>query len=182
MNVDEMRDKIAAMVGEAVTKGVCVTLRDIKEKGDAVPAAVNLGCNTALMALLPIVPFLCKRPFLNKEEAKERGHKELTKLLTHESILFATLIVARMMGESTVKGFTTKEGEEGAELSQEVNFGPHVLHLAIEDWKKVTGKDPADYIDNLLLNNVAEAERDSLAPFEEFLKGRSIAPSSKTLN
>ena len=179
---EQIRNELSQMVGKGVQTSVAIIMSQ-EHPSTAIPESVHLGCNVALCSLVPIVPFLSKRPNLTPEEAREKGADELVKLLTYERLLFAALIVARMQGDIIVsRDHLHTEHGEGCEVSQEVNFGPYVMGQALEDWKKVTGKDPADYLDHRVLEAIASNEAESLAPFEEFLKGRKIAPSSKTLN
>lgn len=181
MNTDRMREELSSSVGQAVMTAIAVTMQNNPDR-ERIPAAVHLGCNVALTALVPIVPFLAKRPSLSPEEAKKQGPDELVKLMTYERLLFAALIVARMQGDVRVANYeVTKDGMHGCDVSQEVNFGPYVLGQALEDWKKVTGKDPTEYLDKSLLRAIEQCERESLAPFEDFLKGRHASPSSGTL-
>lgn len=178
------RNKLGSLVSDAVQKGVMIAMAD-KDEGQ--PGAIHLGCNTALCALLPVVPFFVKKPDMTKEEAKKNPNK-LLQMINTETILFAALIAARMHGGVTAAGeIEDVDGIDasGLTVTGEVEFGPHVLHLAIEDWKKVTGKKPEDYFRPDLLAAIAESERDSMAPLDEFLKKRMAAqgspPTSGTL-
>lgn len=173
----QARNKLGNLVSEAVQKGVMIAMEDPDE---GQPGAINLGCNTALCALMPVVPFFVKKPGMTKEEAKKNPNK-LLEIINTETILFAALITARMHGGVTAAGeIEDIKGIDahGLEVKGEVEFGPHVLHLALEDWKKVTGKKPEDYFREDLLAAVAASEQDSLAPLDEFIKKRMAAQGS----
>lgn len=179
----EVRNRIGALVSEAVQKGIMIAMSDDKE---GQPGAINLACNTALSCLIPTVPLFVKKPAMTKEEANKNPTKFLGMINT-ETVMFAALITARMHGELVAKGPVEDINDEfgGVEVNGSVEFGPHVLAMALEDWKKVTGKKPEDYFRSDLLEAVAESERASTAPFDEFLQKRVAeqgnAPSSGTL-
>lgn len=181
MNSDEIRQRLGAIVSDATQAGILATLKNEGDNGEGSPAALNLGCNTALCALIPVVSFVIKKPDMTKEEAKKNPNK-LLEYLNFETVLFTALIAARMHG-----GLHATDAENigddalGLNVSGEVNFGPHTIGEALNDWKKVTGKNPADYFSAELLKAIEESERETLAPFDEFLKNCQSAPSSKTL-
>ena len=179
---DRVREELATMTSRAMTKALCFLMNGTSPR-EAVPAAVHLGCNVALNALIPIAPFVAKRPVFTPEEARQKGPDELVKLMSYERILFAALIVARMQGDLSIsrRHIEDEEGNEVVEFDQVVNFGPFIMGLALEDWKKVTGKEPTEYLDNNLLEAIAKDNREFSEPFAEFLKGRKAAPSSGTL-
>lgn len=172
MTINQIREALGAKVSESVQIGVEATMR---MGGDA-GSALNLGCNTALSSLLPILPFLTNATLKDK--------KDLIKCMNYETLLFAALIVVRMHGDLRVvnENVTDENGREGVEVAGEVNFGPSILSQALDDWKVLTKKDPAKYLNKSMLEAMAYAERESSAPFEEFLKNRINGPTSSTLN
>lgn len=188
MKIDEARSKLANTVASALHAAFGHILSE--DKRFAIPEAIHFGLNTSLAAMVATVPFLANRPHLEKKEINERGTDELLKLINYETLLFAALISARMHGEVRVDGEPerTKLGDEmgtSIGISQSVEFGPDILALAIEDWKKLTEKDPMKFIDNGLLRSVEAMSKAASTPFDEFLQNRLKAqgptPSSGTL-
>lgn len=179
MNISRISDAAAQAAANIVQKGV-LTVKQVCDPGEFGSNSVNLGCNTALCCLMPIVPFLAKRPVLSHKEIEEKGAEELVKLMNYETVLYASLIVSRMHHDSDMQ-VHEKRGSD-VSVAATVKFGPHVMNDALNDWKKLTGKNPADYFDPNLLEGLAAAERNSLSPFESFLAGRKPGHSSSTLN
>lgn len=180
MNANEMRLKAAEAVSAAVQRGITVLLTT--EGPFGVPESIHLGCNTALAALTPIVPFLVSRPNLTKEEAAIQGPGLLVKMINQDTLLLACLIVRRMHQDAQVDPDTTNSN--GVGLNQEIHFGPEVLNNAIEDWKKLTGKNPRDVFDPKLLDGIESSMKQASKPFDDFLEQRikqNKFPSSGTL-
>lgn len=172
MNSDQIRNAIGEKVSESIQVAIH-TMNSMDKKADDF---VNLGCNTALCSLLPILPFLSNKTLKSEEDVAEA--------MNQETLLFAALIVVRMHGGIGVHNKNAKSltGQPGMEFVQEVNFGPSVMAEALRDWKALTKKDPAKYFNESLLEALAHAQRESTAPFDEFMKKRINGPTSSTLN
>lgn len=188
MDPNEMRVKAGNAIAQAMHKGIGMILN---ERGkDGLPECLHLGCNTSLCALIPVIPFIVNRPHLSEEEAKTQGPKELSKLLTRDTVLFAALITARMFSGVTSANLTESgdakvdEMSTCIEITQEVDFGPTVFMEALKDWEKLTGKNPDGVFDASFLRAIHDCTKDSTVPFDEFLEKRlksQSTPSSKTL-
>jgi hypothetical protein len=178
----EVKNKMGLLVSEGVQKAMGATMALEKNPGDANPAVVELCANTALCVLVPVVPFLVKKPMMTREQAAKDPNKLLA-MINFETILYGALIAARMHVGMRAAGELEKlDAGDGIVVTGETEFGPEILYSALEDWKKVTGKNPADYFNADLLKAIEESHRDSLAPFDEFLKSRTTSvPVSKTL-
>src|SRR5512143_3164988 len=172
MNRDQIRESLAEKVSETVQVGI----HAIKTLGGKPDEFVNLGCNTALCSLLPILPFLSNKNLQSPEDVAEA--------MNYETLLFAALVVVKMHGDLRIvnKNARSESGEEGVAIEQNVQFGPTIMNDALEDWKVLTKKDPAKYFSESLLEALAHAQRESSAPFDEFMKKRINGPTSSTLN
>lgn len=172
MNKDQIRTTLGDKVSESVQAGI----QAINSLGGQADEFVNLGCNTALCSLLPILPFLS-----NKSLKSAEG---LQQAMNYETLLFAALVVVKMHGDLRIvsKNARNERGMEGIAIEQQVQFGPTIMNDALEDWKVLTKKDPAKYFNESLLKALAHAQRESTAPFDEFMKKRINGPTSSTLN
>lgn len=172
MNVDQIRESLANKVSESVQLGI----HAMKSMGGQADSFVNLGCNTALCSLLPILPFLSNKAMQSEEDVMQA--------MNYETLLFAALVVVRMHGDLRIvnKNARNEAGREGVAIEQRVEFGPSVMNEALQDWKVLTKKDPANYFHKNLLEALAHAERESTAPFDEFMSKRINGPTSSTLN
>lgn len=181
--IDEVRTKFGNTIASQLHEILGVILN--KEGRDGVPASIHLCLNTALCAIVPAIPFMVKRQKMTKEEFEKDGPKTLLKLINYETVLFAALVTARMHAGSSPVSSRDMGDAKVIELKQDVEFGLQTLADAVEDWKKLTGKNPADYIDEGMLQAVEALQMEAAAPLDEFIKKRLEAqgptPSSGTL-
>lgn len=189
MDANKMRQSAAHAVSSAMQRGITMLLANEGRYG--VPEAVHLALNTALAAMVPIVPFLVQRPNLTKEEAKEKGPEILAQLINRDSVLLACLIVSHMQKSVRVdpdnNDMDDVDGIPDSSLigiAQEISFGPEVINAAVADWKTLTGKDPLTIFDNAFIKaaevSAARLSKTFDSDFEKLLKNFKT-PSSETL-
>ena len=182
MNEDDLRQQAGMAVSEIVQKSIVAMMR--KNGHEGTPESIFLGCNAALCALVPIAPFLAQKPKLTDREIREKGGEVFANLASYEVILLAALITSRVHGGLKATNTEDRPDIDGIEVEivGTTNFSPEVLFDALEDWKKVTQKDPADYFNKGMLAAVEHITRGSTVPLVNFLeKRKSAAPSSNTL-
>jgi hypothetical protein len=181
MDSGKVREEAGRAVSEIVQLSIAAVLK--KEGPEGAPDAAYVGCNAALCALVPTSALLVKKPRLTKEQLEQDGAKIFAKLISFEAILFTALATARMHQGLQVEGSrVVVENGTGFEIVGQVNFGPDVLFEALEDWKKLTGKNPDDYFDPKLLAAIREINGGALIPLNDFLeKRKNSSPTSNTL-
>lgn len=128
----------------------------------------------ALGALVSGSGAVSKRPAgVNENSPKAVQMEAMARMVNPETILFTALVAAYMFQEVTVTEDDTTTRSE---------YSPVSVHHALEAWKKLTGKDPADY----LISGLVEADRQMFDGsdqklLEEFMAkrpGAYVSPAS----
>lgn len=109
------------------------------------------------------------------------SHKEqvaaAASMVNYETVLFAALVATRMFQESVVN-------PDGDGFSTQSDYSPENVHLAIEDWKKLTGKDPIDYLHTGMVEmdrrKFDGSDAKLLAEFLAKRPGAHVSPGSGT--
>lgn len=182
MDSGKVREEAGRAVSEIVQLSIAAVLK--KEGPEGAPDAAYVGCNAALCALVPTSALFAKKPRLTQQQLEQDGAKIFAKLLTFDVILFAALATARMHQGLTVdsKPVVVDKAGVGFEIVGQVNFGPDIMYEALEDWKKLTGKNPDDHFDSKLLAAIREINGGALIPLKDFLeKRKNSSPTSSTL-
>lgn len=153
----------AGKINEAVSQMVqtAIALASRTRKSDFGSSdCLYVGCMAALGAFQAVAPFTADRPELNEDQIKEIGMQETVKLINSDTLLLTALITSKMQKEIKV----VDEGMGAAGVT--TKYGPDIIYAAIQDWKKLTGKNPEGIFDKTMLKAAYEAAQQ--LNFDEF--------------
>lgn len=176
--VQNIAKGLAQSTNEVVQKACLFAKRNCSSE---TPDFVYIGSSVALAALISTTPFLTKR---KQGKTADETMRNMVKTINKETMLLSALIAANMHEDlSDIKDHNDDDIGECVSAGMSCKFGPETMAHALRDWVKLTGKNPADYFDQGMLDALREAEAKIAAREQgaEKMVNEFFAPSSGTL-
>lgn len=177
-DVREMPDRASKIGHRMFDEANKATMAALVANNGGPGEGLFIGAMGVLGAAVTAAGVGAKRPEgISHLSAKEDQVKAMVSMTNYETVLFAALLATRMFQETVVDpsgdGFSTRS-----------DYSPEAIHLALEDWKKLTGKDPIDYLHTGMVEmdrrKFDGSDAKLLAEFLAKRPGAHVSPGSGT--